>query len=105
MRTYIVRRGGWILKYFAGGLGNRRGMPDFLVAMPIPGARLAAFVAIEVKTGNAHLDKGQRDVKAELEAARVLYIVARCVDDVEEALLGAGLVESPALLIRRSRGS
>lgn len=98
IRDYIKARGGWPLKYFAGGLGALAGAPDFFCAVPIPGTDLAAFVAIEAKTGDAVLNTSQQRVRREMEACQVLYIVAHSADDVEAALLDAGLIEAPALM-------
>lgn len=98
IRDYLKVKGAWFLKYYAGGLGTLAGAPDFFAALPIPGIALAAFVAIEAKTGDATLNAAQRVVKADMERAGVLYIVATCIEDVDLALLEAGLVESPSFL-------
>ncbi len=44
------------------------------------------YVAIECKTGNAVLSKGQRSFRAMFEAMGGLYVLARSVDDVETEL-------------------
>lgn len=100
IRDYIRARRGFCLKYFAGGLGAKKGMPDFLVALPIPGSSLAAFVGIEAKTGAAVLNDDQEKVRAELEAAHILYLVIHSPEELESALLNAGLIDSPALTAR-----
>ena len=100
IRDYIRVRRGFCLKYFAGGIGAKKGMPDFLVALPIPGSPLAAFVGIEAKTGAAVLNDDQVKVRAELEAAHVLYLVVHSPEELEASLMQAGLIDAPALTAR-----
>lgn len=82
---YVAYQGGYIVKNL-GGLGQRRGRPDFDACV---GGR---FVGIEVKTGEGVLSREQMAERARIEAAGGLYIQAGSVDAVEAALLSEGLV-------------
>ena len=103
VRDYLKVRGAFVYKVWGNAFG-KGGMPDSISALPVwlGGRRVAVWVAVECKTGSATLTKLQREVKAELEAAGVLYVVCRQLEDLEDALVDAGLVEYRALLVRRS---
>ena len=92
--TYVSYRGAWVLKVW-GNPFMRAGVPDILVCLR------GRFVAIEVKTGKAELGVKQQDERDKLLAAGALYILARSLGDLEEALLTAGLVDAPALTRQR----
>jgi hypothetical protein len=81
---YVAYQGGYIVKNL-GGLGQRRGRPDFDACVR------SKFVAIEVKTGEGVLSRDQQAERERIIAAGGLYIQAETVDDVEEALLAEGL--------------
>jgi Holliday junction resolvase len=55
-------------------------------------------VCVDGKTGKAVLTKGQEEQRVLWERAGALYIVARQVEDVEDALLAAGLIDAPAIV-------
>lgn len=84
---YLQVRRAWVFRVL-GGVGQRPGVPDILACLP-PSGRL---VAIDAKTGRARLSARQEGQKEALEAAGAIFVVARSLDDVEEALLAAGLV-------------
>lgn len=98
VKTYVEAHGGWILKYFAGGIGAKPGMPDFIAGFPIPHLPFAAFLGIECKTGTATLNDKQVKIRTEMRAARITYFEVRSIEDLEGALLHAGLLETPSLL-------
>ncbi len=64
----------------AGGRVVRFGTPGSPDIMAIVGGR---FVGIEVKSRRGKLSTRQRRWRAACEAAGGVYIVARCVDDVQ----------------------
>lgn len=93
----------WYAKIVGGPL-QRPGLPDIIAAigpvgMPAAedGMHAAEFVAIELKTGSAVLNAAQQRERERIERAGGLYILAHRVDDVEAALVGAGLAR-PCLL-------
>ena len=88
--TYVSYRGAWVLKIW-GNPFMRAGVPDVLVCLR------GRFVAIECKTGKADLEIKQVEERERLVDAGALYILARSLDDLEDALLTAGLVDSRAL--------
>lgn len=85
--AYLQVRRAWVYRVL-GGVGSRAGVPDILAALP-PSGRL---ICIDAKTGNARLHAGQERERVALEAAGALFIVCRQLEDVENALLAAGLV-------------
>lgn len=87
---YILYRGGWIYKVW-GSAFSRKGVPDLL------GCYAGRLIAIECKTGKAVLDRYQQHEREKLERAGALYVLCRQVEDLERALVAAGLCE-PALL-------
>jgi Holliday junction resolvase len=94
IEKYLASRGAWHFRV-RGGLGQRRGVPDILAVLG------GWAVAVEVKTGVApRLTAQQEEQRRGLEHAGAVYILARSVDDVEAALLSAGLVEAPSLVRR-----
>jgi len=89
---YLRSQGAWVLKV-AGGLGIRRGTADILAGLrPAPAARYAILIGIEAKTGTGRLSQAQRREQESMARAGVLYIVVRCPEDLERALVDAGLV-------------
>ncbi len=116
IEEYLQVRGAWTFRV-RGGLGQRRGMPDLLAAFPLtvgkdhPYAAYptlgfycdvhAALVCVEVKTGKAVLSQAQEVERARLMEVGALYIEARDVETVEDALVAAGLVQTPAIWPRR----
>lgn len=89
-QQYLALRGAWRFKVW-GNMMTRKGVPDLLCCMA------GQMVAIEIKVGRDALRPDQKREKLALEAAGALYIIAASVDDVEAALLTAGLIDSPAL--------
>jgi hypothetical protein len=90
IESYILWCGGYIVKNL-GGLGVRRGRPDFDACIR------GKFVAIEAKTGSGELGPDQVKERNRLEIAGAIYIEARSVDDVEKRLIAEGLA-LPSLL-------
>lgn len=90
IQDYILWTGGYVVKNL-GGLGVRRGRPDFDACVK------GRFVAIEVKTGTGELGRDQIKERSRLESAGAIYIEARSVDDVEQRLVAEGLAV-PSLL-------
>lgn len=84
IQQYMDLMGHYCVKNI-GGLGVRKGRPDFDCCVR------GRSVFIEVKTGGGVLDSDQRKERARIETAGGLYIEARSVDDVEDALVEAGL--------------
>lgn len=86
----------WYAK-IAGGPLQRPGLPDLIAAIgPVDLTaghvqHAAEFVAIELKTGSAVLTATQQRERERIERAGGLYILAHSVDEVEAALVGAGL--------------
>jgi hypothetical protein len=92
-RAYLTWSGAWTFKVL-GGLGQQPGVPDLLAAFP-PDGRL---VAVECKTGAGRLTTAQCEEKASMEAAGVVYVLCRELEDLEGALIRSGLVARPRLL-------
>lgn len=88
---YITSRGGWCYKVW-GGPFSRPGIPDCLACV---GGRM---VACEIKTGNAVLDPRQKEERRKLEASGALYVECRVSEDIEDALLAAGLIDAPSIM-------
>jgi hypothetical protein len=90
IQDYILWTGGYVVKNL-GGLGVRRGRPDFDCCVR------GRFIAIEVKTGSGELGRDQISERNRLETAGAIYIEARSADDVERRLVEEGLAQ-PSLL-------
>ena len=76
---YLEVQGAWVLKV-AGGLGQRAGVPDLLSYLQ------GRLVAIEAKTGSAVLSTSQQRERVALERAGAVFVEARTLEDVVEAL-------------------
>lgn len=96
VRAYLTMRGAWQIKVL-GGLGQRAGVPDILAAMRHPVHGFGVLVAVECKTGVAVLSPAQQRERAALGDVGAVYVLARCLEDVEDTLVAAGLC-TPALL-------
>lgn len=107
---YVKERGGFTYKVFGGAFGAA-GMPDYLCGLASAESRqyidgsiangLYAFlVAIECKTGAAILNPAQVKKRAEMERCGVLYLVVHSVEELERALLDAGVLSAPTLAER-----
>lgn len=95
---YVKSRGGWVFKVYGGAFGAT-GCPDFFCGLPIerfPNLP-AVLLGLECKTGAATLNPSQLKVKAEMEKARIVYIVVHDVVGLEEALLAARLITTRTL--------
>ena len=77
---YLTVQGAWVLKV-AGGAYQRPGVPDILACLG--GGRL---VAVEVKTGSAVLSTAQQRERVALERAGAVFVEARSLEDLIEAL-------------------
>jgi hypothetical protein len=106
---YLQLRGAWVLRV-RGGLGQRRGVPDVLACFPerrwIPHTRgefidQGIFVAAEVKTGRGRLTRDQERERDALRKAGGVWVEVRRLDDLETALLEAGLITSRVLWPRQ----
>lgn len=85
IEEYILWQGGYIVKNI-GGLGCRRGRPDFDATLK------GRSVYIEVKTGTGELSRDQKREKNRIDSAGAIYIEARSVEDVEDRLVKEKLV-------------
>ncbi len=94
IKQYVLMIGGYYLSVRA-GIGIVKGTPDLLCAIPVRRVGNARFVAIEAKTGAAVLRKDQKEQAAKITAAGGLHIVAHGLEDVEHALLDAGVISQP----------
>lgn len=94
IREYIQTIGGYEVNVL-GGIGARVGVPDLLCAVPVRRYGPARFVAIEAKTGTGVLSAKQRLERDKVIAARALHIEAHSLEDIEHALLSAGIIERP----------
>lgn len=81
---YLGWAGAWVFRVH-GGLGQRAGCPDILACLS------GRLVGVEVKTGAAVLSPTQQAERSEIERAGGLFVEARSLEDVEQALVGAGL--------------
>lgn len=91
--SYLIWCNAWVFRV-RGGLGQRAGTPDILACVP-PSGRL---VAVECKTGAGRLSRAQQRERSGLENAGAVYCLARSLDDLERALLDAGLLATPRLV-------
>lgn len=104
---YLAAIGAWYFKA-AGGAYQVPGLPDLIGCLPpagLPaaerGMHAAEFFCVELKTGKADLTGKQREVREAIERACGLYILAHSVDEVEDALVAAGLTTAR---LQRKRG-
>jgi hypothetical protein len=76
-------------------LGLRPGWPDILVMHPaaptVEGCRHVTVIGLELKTEIGRQSVAQRGVEADFSAAGAAYVLCRSVDDVQAALLRAGV--------------
>lgn len=79
VRQYL-RLKGWLVYRMQQGLGAHRGFPD-LVAV-----KAGQVLFIEVKTRTGRLSQYQEQFRDEITEQGCRYIVARCVEDVMQAL-------------------
>ena len=77
--AYLELQGAWVLKV-AGGAYQRPGVPDILCGLQ------GRLVGIEVKTGSAVLSTSQHLQRVALERAGAVFVEARSLEDVIEAL-------------------
>jgi hypothetical protein len=78
-----------------GGLGQRKGSPDCV------GVLAGRALCLEVKTGNAHLSAVQQHERDRWVDAGAVYCLVRSLDDLETALLDAGVIAERSLWPRR----
>jgi hypothetical protein len=100
---YIRLHGGWTLR-IAGGVAMRRGAPDVVAVLRQPQTGEGAMVVIEAKTGKGRLTGAQEQERARWEDAGAVYCECRSLDDLETALLDAGLIAERSLWPRREEG-
>lgn len=93
IRQYMEWSKAWSLKV-AGGMYQRKGIPDILACWP-PYGRM---VAVEVKTGSAVLTTEQADEMAKLAASGAVVVLASSVDDLEEALIKHEVIFVPLVV-------
>lgn len=75
-----------------GGPLMRKGLADLM------GALRGRALMVEVKTGAAVLTPEQRQVKAEWESAGGLYVEAHSVEELEDALILADVIQVRTLI-------
>lgn len=82
-----------------GGLGQRRGSPDIVAAIPNPDGGPAIWLAVEIKVGRDTLRTTQQEQRECIERVGGLYVLAGedGARDVERVLVAEGLA-LPALL-------
>jgi hypothetical protein len=97
---YIRLHGGWTLR-IAGGVAMRRGAPDVVAVLRQHQTGEGAMVVIEAKTGKGRLTGAQEQERARWEDAGAVYVLARQLEDVEDALYDAGLIAERSLWPRR----
>jgi hypothetical protein len=97
VQDYVSIRGGWCLKIWGNGM-MRPGAPDVLAVL---GGRM---LGIECKTGSATLSLKQQLERDAIVRAGGLYVVVHEIEDLEDGLLAAGIVEHGILLVRRPSG-
>ena len=93
---YIEACGGWVCN-LAGSKYQRAGLPDLIGFLWHPVSRVPVFFAIEVKTGTGKLRADQKAIRDEIVQCKGIFVEARSLDQVEDALLAAGLVLPPLL--------
>ena len=82
---YLQVQGAWVYKVH-GGLGSRPGVPDLLCCLR------GRLIGLECKTGRARLSAAQLVEADDLRRAGALALEIRRIDDLEDALLDAGLI-------------
>jgi hypothetical protein len=107
---YLALHGAWVYRVH-GHLGGRRGVPDVLACFPAlmldgphAGALMGYLVAVEVKTGRGALTRDQVRERDALRQAGAVWVEVRTLDDLEDALLAAGLATERHLWPRRGAG-
>lgn len=91
VRKYLKERGAYEFKVL-GGIGQRSGIGDVVACLR------GRYVMCEVKTGTATMTNNQIRENLAVEQAGGLFIEVRSIEQLENTLLAAGLLESPALL-------
>jgi Holliday junction resolvase len=86
IRDYL-RLMGWFVWHNLQSLGSYRGLAD------LTAVKNGVVVFIEVKTSRGTLSQYQRQFQQDLTRAGGHYIVARNIDDVEEAIKRLGEVD------------
>lgn len=85
VRAYLQCIPGCYVRKIAGGMGQLP-MSDLVCCIA------GRYVGVELKTGTAVLSEGQRRDRDEVRAAGGVWLEVRSVDELEEALLAAGLL-------------
>lgn len=70
--------------------GVKPGWPDIVVVWGCPDG-VAQLLAIELKTATGVLSAEQKEFREAWEAQGAVYRVARCLREVDEALVAAGI--------------
>jgi hypothetical protein len=96
VQDYLIVRGAWQCKIW-GSMMMRAGLPDVLAILH------GRAIGIECKTGNAVLSVRQQAERAAIERAGGLFIIVHVIEDLEDTLLQAGIVDVPILLVREPR--
>jgi hypothetical protein len=99
---YLRLHGAWTFRVH-GHLGQRVGVPDLLACLPTIGGfwhvgRVGHLIAVEVKTGKSTLSQVQHAEKEALSAVYAVYVECRRLEDLEAALLAAGLIATPSIV-------
>jgi len=85
--SFLRWHGGHPLR-LPGNAMMRRGSPDIVCCLR------GRFIALDAKTGKAVMDENQERERAAYERAGGLFVVVRSPEDLEDALMAAGLVEA-----------
>jgi hypothetical protein len=93
VRQYMAWSKAWSLKV-AGGMYQRKGIPDIIACWP-PSGRM---VAVEVKTGTAVLTKEQKEELDALALAGAVCAVVSSVDQLEQVLIKQEVIFVPLVV-------
>jgi hypothetical protein len=99
---YLRLHGAWTFRVH-GHLGQRVGVPDLLACLPTIGGfwhvgRVGHLIAVEVKTGRGRLTAIQERERDALQQVYAVWVLVRRLEDLEDALLNAGLIAERAIV-------
>ena len=74
-----LRNNGYDVTYHQQGMGCRKGYPDDTALKD----GLTYYIEVKTPDPKSYLKPAQRKVKADIEAHGGIFIVARCLDDID----------------------
>lgn len=98
---YLRINRAWTFKVM-GGLGQKPGVCDVIACIKDPKTGAGRIIGVECKTGRARLSAAQLIETASMREAGALVIECRQLEDLEDALVDAGLV-TPSLYRRKEQ--